>query len=247
MSLELFARALSRFVPLTNEQLARVEALPFHIRNVGRHSDVVSRGEMQAHLLVNLSGWAAGYALQKNGRRRITSLLFPEDFCGLHALCHAEMDYSIVALTDCKFALVELAAFENLARLDADINRALLRGSLVAEATLRVWLLNYQDAYRILAHLICEIDARVGHEGSEGGRIVPLPITQEALGDALGLTSVHVNRTMRALTADGLVRQERGSLLIPDVQALRRAATFNPSYLNPPVGVLAALQPIALA
>lgn len=157
--------------------------------------------------------------------------MLPGDFCDIHAVCHAPMDHGITALTDCELGQIELHYFEAVASTPA-IVRALWQAKRADEAILRAWLLNSTDSMRTLAHLFCEIDARLhpGHEGNE--RSFSLPLTQEQIGDAIGITAVHTNRIVRQLREAGLANIAAGILHIPDVATLRRKASFDPRYLH---------------
>lgn len=234
VTLRPFLRKLSQLVQLQSGDTDAVELLQFKIAQVARQRDAIARGETVSYLYVVLEGWAARYSLRPDGTRRITGFLLPGDFCGIHAVCHAPMDHAIVALTDCTLAKIELTQVEALVADSPMIGRALWYAKLIDEAILRTWVLNSSDAVRTLAHLLCELDARL-HHGTDieaGPRRFDLPITQEQIGDALGLTSVHINRCFRHLREADLVDITQGRLTIPDVEALRKAAAFDPTYLH---------------
>ena len=114
------------------------------------------------------------------------------------------------------------------------INRALWWATLVDEAVLRAWLVNVgrRDALQAVGHLFCELYVRMRNVGLAAGETMELPLTQEEIGDALGLTPVHVNRVLQRLRADGLIALKRGALEILDMAALERVAGFNPNYLH---------------
>ncbi len=231
-SLRPFLHRLDRLIPLADDDRAAIEQLDFQATRVARHRDVIQKGERPPYLYAVLDGWAARYSLRPDGSRRITGFLLPGDFCGIHAVCHAPMDHAIMALTECTLARVGLAQVESLVAARPVLGRALWYAKLVDEAILRTWLLNSSDAFRTLAHLLCEFDARLHPDAPVGPRRFPWPITQEHLGDALGLTSVHINRVLRQLREAELVEIMQGHLTIRDVGALRRAAAFDASYLH---------------
>lgn len=99
---------------------------------------------------------------------------------------------------------------------------------------LREWLVNIgqRDAYERVAHLLSELWLRMKMVGLTTGNSFELPVTQIELGDTLGLTSVHVNRTLQRLRADGLINLAQGRLHIPDVPRLMAVTKFEPNYLH---------------
>ena len=231
-SLQRFLTKLHSLVPLTETDVAAVEQLAFQVTRIARQRDAIAKGDRPQYLYVVIEGWAARYSLRPDGTRRITGFLLPGDFCGIHAVCHAPIDHAILALTDCTLAKIDVADIEDLVGRAPAIGRALWYAKLIDEAILRTWLLNSSDAFRTLAHLLCEFDARLHPGQGSGARHLELPITQEHLGDALGVTSVHVNRIMRRLREAGLVELDARGVTIADIAALRRAAAFDPSYLH---------------
>ncbi len=232
MSLQPFIEKLSALATLNEEETNALLALPFTKRHTSANRDVIARGAHPSYLYVVLEGWAGRYNLRPDGSRRITGYMLPGDFCGIHAVCHAPMDHGITALTDCELGQIELHHFEAVASTSPAIVRALWQSKLADEAILRTWLLNSTDSLRTLAHLFCEIDARLHPSHEENERSFTLPLTQEQIGDAIGITAVHTNRTVRQLREAGLANMTAGNLHIADVAALRREASFDPRYLH---------------
>jgi CRP-like cAMP-binding protein len=232
MSLNLFVAQLSALADLGPEEIDALHALPFTTRRVPQYREVITKGDQLSYLYVVIDGWAGRYNLRPDGSRRITGFLLPGDFCGIHAVCHAPMDHGITALTACTLARIELADFEPVASTFPAIGRALWRAKLADESILRTWLLNSTDSMRTLAHLFCEVDTRLHPRDASNERTFELPLTQEQIGDAIGITSVHTNRTLRLMRETGLAAMGAGILHIPDVGALRTMAAFDPSYLH---------------
>lgn len=231
-AMALLAERLGRFESLSEEAVRAVGQLAHSVTRVSRHRDAISKGETPSYLYLMLDGWAGRYSLRADGSRRITGFLLRGDFCGIHAVCHAPMDHSIVALTDCTLAKIDLAEMEAVIARHPALGRALWQAKLVDEAILRMWLLNSADAFCTLAHLFCELDARLHPHAPDDQRSFDLPITQEHIGDALGMTGVHINRTMRQLREAGLVSVFQGKVSVPSISALRRAAYFDSRYLT---------------
>jgi CRP-like cAMP-binding protein len=234
MSLEQFVTRLTDLADLSPNEVNALRTLPFHKQQVAQYRDVIVKGERPSYMYVVLKGWAGRYNIRPDGTRRITGFLVPGDFCGIHAVCHAAMDHGITALTDCEIAKIELPAFEAAASTSPLINRALWQAKLVDEAILRTWLLNSTDSARTLAHLFCEVEARLHPADEANERTFAFPLTQEQIGDAIGITSVHTNRTLRVLRERGLATLSGAILCIPDLASLRREASFDARYLHLP-------------
>jgi CRP-like cAMP-binding protein len=106
--------------------------------------------------------------------------------------------------------------------------------TLVDEGVLREWIVNIgaRNAKERIAHLMCELLARVKAVGLATGDSFELPITQSELGETMGLSPVHVNRTLKLLRADGLITFKGGQLVVLDAARLRAISSFNSSYLH---------------
>lgn len=228
MSLTLFADSIANYVPLAKGERQLIEGLPHITRSVARRREAIRRGSTPEYLYVVLEGWAGRYGLRSDGSRRLTGFLLPGDFCGIHAVCHKPMDHAILAFTKCNFALVEQKYIDALVAEAPIIGQALWNAKLRDEIRLRTWLLNSDDSLRVYAHLICELHERQ-RLPAEGSSAFALPLTQEDIGDALGITAVHTNRIMRKLREAGLIAHKRGILTITDISNLREVAHFNPS------------------
>jgi CRP-like cAMP-binding protein len=203
-------------------------------RTVPAKSDILTEGERPDHVHVILEGWAARYKTLSDGSRQIVAFLIPGDFCDLHVAILGHMDHGIVALTRCRVAYIPSAELDELTAHHNGLTKALWWATLVDEGVLREWILNVgrRDAFERIAHLLCEMHARMQMVGLVQEDRLALPLTQEQLADATGLTAVHVNRTLQRLRNDGLIEIGSGSLLIPNVGALREAAGFTGNYLH---------------
>jgi CRP-like cAMP-binding protein len=184
------------------------------------------------HLI--LEGWAARYKILPDGRRQFTAFLIPGDFCDLHVTILKQMDHGILALTSVTVASIPHGEMNELTESRPELTRALWWATLVDEGVLRAWLVNLgrREAYERVAHLMCEMHARMKNVGLVHGGAFELPLTQEQLADALGLTAVHVNRMLKRLRDEGLIRTGSKTLTILDADALGKASGFDPSYLH---------------
>jgi CRP-like cAMP-binding protein len=203
-------------------------------RTVGAKRDIISDGEKPDHVHLVLEGWAARYKILPDGSRQITAFLLPGDFCDLHVTILAQMDHGIMALCRTRVAYVPHQTMQDLPIDRPQLGRALWRATLVDEAVLRSWIVNLgrREALERIAHLFCELHARLSLVGLVADGQFRLPLTQDVIADATGLTAVHVNRVLKRLRGDDVITLRGGELTIPDVRKLGKIANFDPSYLH---------------
>ena len=218
---------------LGDEEKQAVRDLCVSTRTVPAKQDIISEGDKPEHVHVVLDGWAARYKTLPDGSRQILAFLIPGDFADLHVTILKEMDHGIVALIPSRVAYAPHRQMEELPLHRPQLARALWRATLIDEAVLRSWIVNLgrRDAAARIAHLFCELHARMALVGLVSEGQFRLPLTQEVIGDATGLTSVHVNRVLQRLRSDGLIVLEHGELTIVDAAELGRLAGFDPNYL----------------
>jgi CRP-like cAMP-binding protein len=227
-------RRLEIFASLADEDKRRLTELCTEVETVPARHDVVSDQERPELLHLILRGWAARYKLLADGQRQIVGFLLPGDFADLHVTLLGQMDHGIVALTPCRVAYVDSRAIDRLTADSTRVARALWWSTLVDEGVLRNWIVNNgrRDAYARIAHLLCELHARMQMIGLVEDHRLDLPLTQEEIADATSLTSVHTNRTLQRLRADGLIELKSQVLRINDLPGLKRAAGFDATYLH---------------
>ena len=170
----------------------------------------------------------------RRGRRSITTLILPGDFCDLHVFVLHRMDHSITTLGACRVLRVPAAAIRELMGASPRLAQALWWSTLVDESVAREWLVGAgrRRADRRMAHLFCELDARLGLVGRADGAGFALPLTMSELGDVLGTSVMHVHRALGALRERGLADLRDRRVAIPDRGALQDYAGFEADYLH---------------
>jgi len=221
-------------VDLTGVQRTKLDLLCSDVRPVEAKANIISDAERPEYIHVVIEGWAARYKDLPGGSRQITALLLPGDFLDAHVTIIGRMDHSVSAITRCKVAYINPDQLDALASEDNLMARAFWWSTLVDEAILRSWLVNLgrRDAYARVAHLLCEIHARMTQIGLVHEDRLDFPLTQEEIADATGLTAVHTNRTLQRLRADDLIELGRKVLTVLDVPGLQRVAGFEPAFLH---------------
>lgn len=206
--------------------------LPMRERAIPKQHDLLLPGADAevAHLL--LAGHAGRYRMLRDGRRQITAILVPGDLCDLGALLANHAAYAVSTLTRCTVGEIPLAQIAALPSRDlADILHRRLRRD---EAIAREWIVSLGRRVGIerMAHLLCELRWRLAAVGLADADSFEMRITQSDLADALGLTSVHVNRVLKCLRDTQLIRLKCGRLTLLDRPRLERMAQFDPVYLE---------------
>jgi CRP-like cAMP-binding protein len=193
---------------------------------------VVRQGDRPDEIHVLLSGFACRYRLLPEGQRQILGFILPGDACNLQF--SGALDYAVSALATCEVSTISRRDLEEIAQERPGVARALWCTALADQGAMREWLvsLGCRCAVVRLAHLFCELHTRLQHLGLVTGTSFNLPITQVDAADALGLSSVHANRSLMQLRSRGLMEWKGGLVTIPDPGALQRFASFNSYYLR---------------
>jgi len=228
-----FAQTLELYGQLSEADRAAIAALPVTVRRFEASEDIVSEGDAPSQCRLLISGLAFRHKTLRDGRRQIMSFYVPGEVCDLEGLLLA-MDHSVSALGRAEVGFIPHAAMEKLLDGHPQVARALWRTDLVENAIAREWMVGMgrRTAYARIAHLFCEMYARLDAVGMvEAGRC-RFPITQTHLSDSLGLSVVHTNRVLQALRGDGLLSFRGGELIVHDWPGLQAAGEFDPAYLH---------------
>lgn len=225
---------LDLLVELSAEDRQALESLPIRTRMVPEHRDVVREGVRPTECCLVVDGMLCRYKMLSNGRRQILSVHFAGDIPDLQSLNLGVMDHTLATITQSRLAFIPHEAVRMLLKARPALADAFLRHLLVDAAIYREWIANVgrRTALERVAHLICECFTRLGALGLAKPATFELPMTQSELGDATGLSNVHVNRTMKELRRLELIRTDARIHAILDWDQLRDAAGFDPAYLH---------------
>jgi CRP-like cAMP-binding protein len=228
-------RKLDYWVPLDDADRKALLALPYQLKTVEARQDIVREGEQPRYSCVMLSGFSFRYKLVAGGARQIVSIHMRGDLVDLENSLLGTADHSVEALVQSQVALIPMEAIVALAFERPKVGFAMWYDTLVDGSVFREWIANVgrRDARTAMAHLFCELALRLKVAGLGMQTDYEMPLTQEQLADCLGLTPVHVNRTMKLLESEKLFdRSSSRSITIGDWQKLADAGDFDARYLH---------------
>jgi CRP-like cAMP-binding protein len=220
--------------PLSPEDQAALLALPHRIIKLRPQEYIVREGDKPSYSCLMLSGFSFRHKVAGNGGRQILSLHMKADLADLQNSLLGVADHNLQALTHVEAAIIPIEAVQEIAFERPAIGRAMWYETLVDASIFREWTLNIgrRDARTRTAHLICEFALRLEVAGLGDRYNYELPMTQEQLADALGLTSVHTNRTLMSLGEEGLIERTQRSVRIKDWNRLTEVGDFDSAYLH---------------
>ena len=227
-------RKLEQWRNLSEGDRRALLALPFTKRSLSTGQHIVWDGDKPQYTTLLLSGFAYRHKVAGNGGRQIMSIHMRGDILDLQNSLLGTADHNLQMLTSGEVALIPVAAIEEIAFDYPTVGRAMWYETLVDSSIFREWLLNVgrRDARTRIGHLLCEFAMRMEMAGLGKQDEYEMPITQEQLADAVALTPVHVNRTLMALEAEGLIRRNKRVIHITDWKKMAKVADFQPRYLH---------------
>jgi CRP-like cAMP-binding protein len=219
---------------LSADDVALVEKLCVPRRQFEIRSDIVKEHSTPSWSTVLMSGFAARYTILEDGRRQISAIHVAGDFVDLHSFLLRHMDHGVLALTDCETAIVPHATLKEISVERPHLTRMLWLSTVIDAAIHRRWIVTSGrlPAEGQMAHFICEIYRRLSVVDGVTDYSFRLPISQIALSDALGLSAVHLNRTLMDLRRGGLIEWRGADVTILDWDRLAALGQFDDTYLS---------------
>jgi CRP-like cAMP-binding protein len=237
-SIENFAAALGRKLcgsrMISPDEVNALRALPMRTQRLKAGASVVTEGQLVSECGVLISGYACRHKVAKDGGRQIVSFHVAGDLLDMQHLWLETADHNVQVITDANVAFVPVTALRQLVEEHPALGVALWRDSLLDASVFREWVLNVgrRDAKTRIAHMLCEFVARSEAAGLGGPSDQVIPMTQEHIGDATGLTPVHVNRMLRTLREEGALKGSGRDLQVADWKCLKQSAEFRGDYLH---------------
>ncbi|HET7795281.1 MAG TPA: Crp/Fnr family transcriptional regulator [Rhizobacter sp.] len=222
-------RTLELFVPHSPEQLALVQSLKRSHIGLSAGQTIIHEGQTHPQLYTLWSGWAFRYKTLADGRRQILNFLLPGDFIGVQQKMSDALTHGVLALSDVQLCVFTRDALWELHRAQPQMGFNITwltaqEQSLVDEGLLSVGRRSAEERIAALLIVLFKRSAALLPDGGRDG--VPFPLTQQHIADALGLSLVHTNKTLRKLERRGLHHLENGLLFLKDSQALAQTAAL---------------------
>lgn len=232
MLLELFLQNRRRDW-LSADDLRALEDAIVDVRSIGARKTLVRAGEAVSQSIYLIEGLMCRYMDDRQGERQLVAVQVPGDFVDLHGYPLKRLDHDVATLSACKVAIVPHDAIDRLVEARPQLAKMLWFSTLLDAAMHREWIfrLGRLDAIARVGHFFCELEAKMRAVGLSDGAHFDLAMTQNDLGEACGMTPVHMNRMLRQLEKRGLMEMRRGRVSIHDRAALYNLAEFDPAYL----------------
>jgi len=225
---------LERHGPLSEEETQVLQRITLRTAIYQPRGDIVPEGSTPSHSSLILSGFAIRHNHSQDGQRQITAFHVPGDFADLHSFLLKKMDDGVAALTTCTVSQIHHSDLKEITKKYPYLTRVLWLTTLIDGAVHRAWMtsLGRMEARERIAHFFCELRDRLEPIGLLKDNSYELPITQEELGDAFGMSTVHVNRVLQGLRADGLISSRGKTLVVNDWEHLKQVGQYSPDYLH---------------
>ena len=234
-ALEPLIRKLSYRTKLDQGDRAAILALAHTVKSVEPHQYIVREGDRATHSCLLLDGFSIRHKCVAGGKRQIMAIHMKGEMVDLENSFLGKADHNVQMLTAGKVAMIPRDEITRIAFERPTVGQAMWLDSLVDASIFREWIANVgrRDAQTRVAHVLCEFALRLRHAGLGDESGYHLPMTQEQLADVTGLTSVHVNRSIKNLESEGLIsRVSPREIVIGDWKRLAHKGDFDSLYLH---------------
>ncbi len=232
--LQPFLDKLCSHSSLTDEEQEAILKLPRRVERVPANRDFIRQGEAVSHACMVVAGIVGRFCQDPNGVRQLTMFHIPGDMPDLHSVVQPQAASGLQALTQAIILRVPHADIRAVAAKYPALAEAFWRECVIDAAVLAQWVMNVgsRDGRSRIAHLLCEMACRVGLAAVGHDAVFPFGITQAQLGEATGLSMVHVNRVLKSLRNDGIVEFRDKVVRVDDWDRLQAVAQFEAAYLQ---------------
>ncbi|MFL6754306.1 MAG: Crp/Fnr family transcriptional regulator [Sphingomicrobium sp.] len=218
---------------ISHAEEQEIRSLVSQVVEIPADRTAIRHGEPLSQSTLLLEGWMARAKDLPSGQRQIAEIHVAGDFTDLHGFTLKRLDHDIITISPCRVALVPHERLKDMTERFPHLSRVYWFMTNMDAAIHREWTLSLgrRSAISRMAHLFCELNVRLGIVELALNDSYEFPFTQVELGECLGLTSVHVNRTLQELRRLGLVDLQSRRLSILDPDGLKAMADFDPAYL----------------
>jgi CRP-like cAMP-binding protein len=227
-------RKMESIVTLSDEERAALMRLPMQVQNLRADQDIVREGERPNRSCLLIEGYTCRYSMTEKGKRQIFSFHIPGEIPDAQSLHLGTMDHSLQTITPCRVGFIQHEPLNDLCDRYPRLARAFWRETLIDGAIFREWMkgIGRRQADARIAHLMCEMLTRLKAVGLAQDHSCAWPLTQTEVRDALGLSTVHINRVLQEIRAAGLITLTKNKLMAKDWEGLVALGEFDPLYLH---------------
>jgi CRP-like cAMP-binding protein len=225
-----FVLRLRQYTPISETDIAGLRAIVERKFTIGKKRDVILEGYETRKLHIVERGFAARYKLLHNGKRQVLSIIMPGDVIGMPSAFFASSLYSVTALSDMTVQMIPLRSFLDLCLRAPRLAVAMLwysQNELAAHSDHIVDVGRRSPLERV-AHFLLKLNSRLQSAGCAEDDGFEMPLSQEIIGDLLGLSAPHVNRMLHQLKGERLVSMDHHRVTFEDLEGLRLLAQFEP-------------------
>ncbi|MCP3390449.1 Crp/Fnr family transcriptional regulator [Bradyrhizobium sp. CCGB12] len=219
---------------ISDDDVKEIESLPISVRQFPAETPVVRDGERATDCCLIVDGFSVRSKTIPSGKRQILSIHIPGEIPDLMSLFLHVMDHDLTTLTPSTLGFISHEALRALHRRRPSVAEIFWRDTLIDSAMFREWIVNVgqRSAPARLAHVLIELRDRLRVIGRVDGDSFEMPLTQEQIGEALGITAVHANRVIKQLRQEGIVEFHRGRVTVLDERKFLELADFDDRYLH---------------
>lgn len=219
---------------ISSEEEEVIRGLVAETRQVPADEFLIRAGQELDSSLLLLEGWLVRSMDLPSGNRQIMEIHVAGDFADLHGFTLKRLDHDVMTVSECTIGIVPHERLMEISERHARLARVYWLSTNIDAAITREMALSLaqRSAISRMAHLFCELHVRLEIVGKTRGDTFDFPLTQRELSECLGLTPVHVNRTLQELRRKGLVETPERQITILDKRGLQSVAQFDAGYLH---------------
>ncbi|OKO81536.1 Crp/Fnr family transcriptional regulator [Bradyrhizobium sp. AS23.2] len=219
---------------ISEDDVKEIESLPISVRQFPAETPVVRDGERATNCCLIADGFCVRSKTIASGKRQILSIHIPGEIPDLMSLFLHVMDHDLITLAPSTLGFISHDTLQKLHRRRPNVAEMFWRDTLIDAAMFREWIVNVgqRPAPSRLAHVMIELRERLRIIGRVDGSSFEMPLTQEQIGEALGITAVHANRVIKQLRQEGVVELQRGRATVLDERKFLELADFDDRYLH---------------
>ena len=223
-----------RWIELTQAEREAINALPVRQETIRSDESILREGDRPRRSCLLVEGLACNSKVGRNGKLQILAFHLPEDMPDLTSLHLEVRDSDTWAMTNCTLGYMDHRDLDRFCDANLRLAKFLWRSTLIDTSIHRDWTVNVgaREGLNRVAHIFCELMRRMEFLGRARDGSCELPLTQQDMGEATGLSNVHMNRVIEELRGRELISFTRGQLTVHDWNGLVDLADFRDEYLH---------------